>query len=336
MKRLASAVLSLIMLAGAFSGCSASGADKGGKKRIITTIFPEYDWVREILGDNPAGIELTMLLDSGTDLHSYQPTVDDLVSISTCDMFIYVGGESDGWVDDALKDKTNQDMIVINLLEELGDKVVEEEEVEGMEHEHDHEHEHDEDAEHDHDHEEEEEAEYDEHVWLSLRNASALCDSIAAGIKAMDPDNASVYDANLAAYKDKLAALDEMYTQAVESGTKDTLVFGDRFPFRYLVDDYGIDYYAAFSGCSAESEASFETVVFLAGKADELGVDYILKIESGDGRIAQSIIDNSSNTGRQILTLDSIQQITSSDVEAGVTYYSIMEKNLETVRQALA
>ena len=323
MKRLASAVLSLIMLAGAFSGCSASGADKGGKKRIITTIFPEYDWVREILGDNPAGIELTMLLDSGTDLHSYQPTVDDLVSISTCDMFVYVGGESDGWVDDALKDKTNQDMIVIDLLEELGDRVVEEEEVEGMEQEHDHDH-------------EEEEAEYDEHVWLSLRNASALCDSIAAEIKAMDPDNASVYDANLAAYKDKLATLDEMYTQAVESGTKDTLVFGDRFPFRYLVDDYGINYYAAFKGCSAESEASFETVVFLAGKADELGVDYILKIESGDGRIAQSIIDNSSNTGRQILTLDSIQQVTSSDVDAGVTYYSIMEKNLETVRQALA
>ncbi|MBR2523747.1 MAG: zinc ABC transporter substrate-binding protein [Clostridiales bacterium] len=322
MKRLAAFTLAFIMLAGACAGCRVPGQDNGSKK-IVTTIFPEYDWVREILGDNPAGIELTMLLDSGTDLHSYQPTVDDLVSISTCDMFVYVGGESDGWVDDALKDKTNQDMIVIDLLEELGDRVVEEEEVEGMEHEHDHDH-------------EEEEAEYDEHVWLSLRNASSLCESIATGIKAMDPDNASVYDANLAAYKDKLAALDEMYTQAVESGTKDTLVFGDRFPFRYLVDDYGINYYAAFSGCSAESEASFETVVFLAGKADELGVDYILKIESGDGRIAQSIIDNSSNTGRQILTLDSIQQVTSSDVDAGVTYYSIMEKNLETVRQALA
>ena len=321
MKRLAAFTLAFIMLAGACAGCRAPGQDNGNKK-IVTTIFPEYDWVREILGDNPSGIELTMLLDSGTDLHSYQPTVDDLVEISTCDMFIYVGGESDGWVDDALKDRTNPDMIVIDLLEELGDKVVEEEEVEGMEPENEE--------------EEECEIEYDEHIWLSLRNASALCDSIATGIKEMDPEYASVYDANLAGYKEKLASLDEMYTDAVSSGSKDTLLFGDRFPFRYLTDDYGINYYAAFKGCSAESEASFETVVFLAGKADELGLEHIIRIEGSDGRIAQSIIDNSSSGNMDILTLDSIQQVTSADVESGTTYLGIMEKNLETIRTALA
>ena len=243
---------------------SAAEQDSDGLS-IVTTIFPEYDWVQNILGENPAQAQVTMLLDDGVDLHSFQPTAEDILKISTCDMFIYVGGESDDWVEDALKEATNKNMVVINLLDALGDTVMEEEIVEGMEHDHDHDHEeaeedhdHEEAAEEDHDHDHEE-TEYDEHVWLSLRRTATLCQNIAQSLQAIDPDNAAVYEKNAADYIAKLNALDEGYTKAVSEAKVKTLVFGDRFPFRYMTEDYGLEYFAAFAGCSAETEASFET-----------------------------------------------------------------------------
>ncbi|MCR5344941.1 MAG: metal ABC transporter substrate-binding protein, partial [Lachnospiraceae bacterium] len=266
------------MIIGSLCACSSGNngavADDG-KIQIVTTIFPEYDWVINVLGENPANAEVTMLLDNGVDLHSYQPTADDILKISTCDLFIYVGGESDEWVEDALAEVTNKDMVVINLLNVLGDSVKEEEVVEGMqEEEHDHDHEEGEDTdsdedEHEHEHEESE-VEYDEHVWLSLRNAVALVNSISDSVQKIDPDNAKTYISNTEAYIEKLNSLDEKYNTAVQNASFHTLLFGDRFPFRYLVDDYGLDYYAAFVGCSAETEASFETITFLAQKVDEL------------------------------------------------------------------
>ena len=238
---------------------SAEEAAENGEEKelkIVVTIFPEYDWVREVLGEEISHAELTMLLDSGVDLHSYQPTAQDIMKISTCDMFLYVGGESDGWVDDALKEAVNPDMKVINLLETLGDKAKEEEVVEGMEADHDHEHEEGEEHEGE-EHEHEHEAEYDEHVWLSLRNAEELVNVIADNLGEIDGANADTYMANAEAYSEKLAALDKEYRDAADKGQVKTLLFGDRFPFRYLTDDYGLDYYAAFVGCSAETEASF-------------------------------------------------------------------------------
>lgn len=330
MKKSLPILLASFLMGAGLSACSAPNLNND-KLEIVTTIFPEYDWTREILGKNPANAEVTMLLDNGIDLHSYQPTAQDLIKISDCDLFIYVGGESDEWVERALEQSTNKDMVVINLLESLGDKVKEEEVKEGMQGEEEHDHDHE-----DHDHEEEEEeVEYDEHVWLSLKNASAICETIEKGIEKIDPANASTYKENLASYKAKLNSLDADYKAAVDASAIKTLVFGDRFPFRYMVDDYGLDYYAAFVGCSAETEASFETILFLAGKIDELGLHSVLTIEGNDHRIAETVIANTSAKNQKILTMNSLQSTTSRDVTNGTSYLTVMTENLNTLKEAL-
>lgn len=316
----------------AFTGCGAStdnnssvdNTNSDNTISIVTTIFPEYDWVKEIVGDN-TNVEVTMLLDNGVDLHNYQPTAEDIMKIATCDVFIYVGGESDEWVEDALSEATNKDMQVVNLLDVLGSSVKEEEVVEGMMAE--------EEAEAEEG--EEEEVEYDEHVWLSLKNAQVLVDAIEQAVATVDADNADTYAANALAYNAELAALDEKYQATIDAASVKTVLFGDRFPFRYLVDDYGLDYYAAFVGCSAETEASFETITFLAGKVDELNLNTVFTIENSDQKIAQTIIENTSAKDAQILALDSMQSTTSDDVAAGVTYLSVMEGNLDVLSQGL-
>ena len=278
--------------------------------------------MREILGDKADRAEVTMLLDNGVDLHSYQPTADDIIKISDCDLFIYVGGESDGWVEDALKEATNKEMQVINLLDVLGEQVKEEEVVEGMEAEEE-------------ESEDENEPEYDEHVWLSLKNAETLCNAITDALEEIDPANKDAYATNAASYLEKLAALDGEYQTVVDNAARKTVLFGDRFPFRYLVDDYGLSYYAAFAGCSAETEASFETISFLAGKVDELGLPCVLTIDDAQHKIAKTIVQNTAEKNQSILTLDSMQSTTSTDVANGTTYLSVMESNLDVLKQAL-
>ena len=510
MKKMIPLFLVLTMVVGLLAGCGKKNATENGetdsdKLSVVTTIFPEYDWVKEILGDKAESTDLTMLLSSGVDLHSYQPTADDIVKISDCDLFIYVGGESDKWVDDALKEATNKDMKVIDLLEVLGDSVKTEETVEGMqetEHAHDHskevstfedhevqdrslsdwagswqsaypfaldgtlddafaamaeegemtadeyktyyqngyktditniniegdhiaftyedgkkvgsdykyigyyiqnwstgtkaamyrfeavdrtsgapvyiefndhmiesaapEHfhirmsnesfdaivdpekswptffpadmtgedlcEHMEGHGHDHDHEEE----ADEHVWLSLKNAKTLVTAIADALQELDPDNKDTYAANTSAYIEKLSALDGAYQSAVDGAASKTVLFGDRFPFRYLADDYGLRYYAAFAGCSAESEASFETVSFLAKKVDELKLPCVLTIEGKNHKIAETIVENTAEKNQKILTMDSMQSMTSKDAANGATYHSVMEQNLSVLKEALS
>lgn len=326
------ALLALLMLGGALAGCGKQNdTNKTDKLSIVTTIFPEYDWVRTVLGDKADNAEVTMLLDNGIDLHSYQPTADDIVKISDCDLFLYVGGESDGWVDDALKNATNKNMKVINLLDVLGDSVKTEEVVEGMQ-----------ETEHDHDHDHskevstfEDEEEKDEHVWLSLKNAEVFVNAISKSLQELDPDNKDTYAANAAAYIEKLSALDGEYQAAVDAATYKTVVFGDRFPFRYLVDDYGLRYYAAFVGCSAETEASFETVSFLAKKVDELKLPCVLTIEGAQHKIAETIVRNTAEKNQKVLTMDSLQSTSSKDVANGTTYLSVMEKNLSVLKEAL-
>ena len=333
MKKIISVLFAVLMLAGILNGCGKGPTDNNEKLSIVTTIFPEYDWVMNILGDKASDADVTMLLDNGVDLHSYQPSADDIIKISRCNLFIYVGGESDGWVEDALKEATNKDMVVIDLLDVLGDAVKEEEVKEGMEaeeHDHDHEDEHDEE-EHDH----EEEVEYDEHVWLSLKNAAVLVDAIRDALVSLDAENAESYTANASAYIEKLNALDADYQAVVDAAAVKTVLFGDRFPFRYLVDDYGLDYFAAFVGCSAESEASFETIVFLANKVDELDLFTVLTLEGTNHKIAETIVSTSKNKSAQILSMDSMQSTTSQDVKNGATYLSIMEKNLAVLTDAL-
>ena len=332
MKKITTLLLALLLLAAVLAGCGKQNTDnktdEAEKLSIVTTIFPEYDWVREILGDKTDNAEITMLLDNGVDLHSYQPTADDIIRISDCDLFVYVGGESDGWVDDALKNATNKDMKVINLLDVLGDSVKTEETVEGMQEE-EHDHEHEEGEEHEH------EEEKDEHVWLSLRNAETLVAAISNALQELDPDNKDVYAANSDAYIKKLSALDADYQAAVDAATYKTVLFGDRFPFRYLVDDYGLSYYAAFVGCSAETEASFETISFLAGKVDELKLPCVLTIEGAQHKIAETIVQNTAEKNQKVLTMDSMQSTTSKDVANGTTYLSVMEKNLSVLKEAI-
>ena len=296
----------------------AAGAE-GKKLDIVTTIFPAYDWIRQVSG-GAEHAQVTMLLDSGVDLHSYQPTAADMMRIASCDVFVYVGGESDKWVEDALKNSVNPDQVVISLLDLLGDDVKAEELIEGMEPE---------------SHGEGEEEEADEHVWLSLRNARKLVTAIAARLGEADPDCAEAYTAGAAAYCERLSALDARYSEVIGAAGHKTILFGDRFPFRYLADDYGLTCYAAFSGCSAETEAGFRTIVFLAQKMDELNLPAVLTIEGSSHRIAETVIQATAGKNQKILALNSMQSVTAAELQAGASYLGIMEENLEILREAL-
>ena len=362
----------------AFSAFSAGAIAAEKPVRVVATIFPVYDGVREVAGGD-GNTEITMLLDSGVDLHSYQPTAADILKIATCDVFIYVGGESDDWVEDALKEAVNPDLTVINLLDALGEDVKMEELVEGMQRDHEHDDDkrpdtgdHDGDADHDDrddedrdtgdldrnadhddhddadhdpegdddrddrddaDHDPEEEA--DEHIWLSLRNAQKLTAVVARALGAADPARAEFYQTNAAAYAEKLADLDARYAAMAESAAYKTVLFGDRFPFRYLVDDYGLGYYAAFSGCSAETEASFQTIVFLAQKVNELNLPAVLTIEGTNHKIAETIIQTTNAKNQKLLTVNSMQGVIAADVQAGASYLGYMENNLDVFTAAL-
>ena len=329
MKRIFPLFLALAVAVSLLAGCgkknaAESGESESDKLRIVATIFPGYDWVRQIMGDRATAADLTMLLDNGVDLHSYQPTTDDIIKVFDCDLFIYVGGESDGWAENALKTAANKDIKVVSLLEVLGERVKTEEIVEGMQ-----------DAEHTHDHDHEHEEEADEHVWLSLKNAKTLVGAIADALQELDPDNKDTYAANASAYIEELSTLDGEYQSAVGGAAHKTVLFGDRFPFRYLVDDYGLSYYAAFAGCSAETEASFETVSFLAKKVDELGLPCVLTIEGKNHKLAETIVQSTAGKNQKVLTMDSMQSMTSKDAANGATYLSVMEQNLSVLKEAL-
>ena len=523
-----------VLAASIFMVCSASAF--AAKKSIVCVTYPEYDWVMNILGSKASNFKVTLIQKSGADLHSYQPSVKDIATISSCDMLVYVGGESDEWVEKALSNAKNKNMVVVNMMEVLGDKVKEEEIVEGMEHEHHHEdeeeaahhhhsvafkdsdvknrslsefegewtsayvyykngsldsaieftasqepktdlaalkkcydqglktsidyinikgsnvsftisgktteakygyagykivqyaagnrgvryffevkgkangcpkyigfndhmiaptkpehyhfyssnvsiddmckesdnwptyfpksytkdqvskafagynpmahhsaaedhdhehHHHEAEAHHHHHHDDEEEVEYDEHVWLSLKNAIVITNVLSEKIQKIDSSNAGVYKANAGAYTKQLSDLDREYEKAVAIASKKTVLFGDRFPFRYLTEDYGLKYFAAFVGCSAESEASFETVAFLAKKVDELGLKSVLTIEKGDKKIAKTIVSSTKSKNQEILEMDSLQSVNESDIKSGRNYLSAMKKNLEVLKKAL-
>lgn len=333
--RILGLVLTSVLAVSVFCGCGTGAAfdsdQKGGsalqnaanasRYNIVCTTFPQYDWIRNIIGDHLDKFQLTMLLDQGMDLHSYQPTAEDIAKIADADMFVYVGGESDGWVDSALKEATNKDMKVVNMLDTLGTAVKEEEIVPGMQAEEEE--------------KSEEDLEYDEHVWLSLKNAVTLTDVLSENIQEIDPANKEDYVENTAEYEDRLNDLDMRYALTVSKGKRKAILFGDRFPFRYMADDYGLTYYAAFVGCSAESEASFETITFLAQKVDSLKLPVILTIDGSDHKIAESIQKAAESKNQEILTMDSMQSVTANDVVDGETYLNVMEDNLNVLSQAL-
>ncbi|WP_029201714.1 metal ABC transporter substrate-binding protein [Oribacterium sp. NK2B42] len=388
-KNMLSGIISFVITVSALAGCaqnsvpeisnsSQPGGASTGKVSIVCTSFPQYDWVCQLTKGLDDEFEITYLQNTGADLHSYQPSAIDIATIGSSDLFIYIGGESDSWVEGAIKNAVNPDLISISMMDALGSRVKEEELKEGMQeddHDHDsedHDHddheignheaeEHDQDTgdhdhidkahvqdsqDHDHidkahvqdsedHHHEESEVEYDEHVWLSLRNAEALTEMIADRLETLAPESAATVKANCDNYVAELKELDHEYETAIEAAPVKTIIFGDRFPFRYLVDDYNLDYYAAFVGCSAETEASFETISFLTNKVDELQVPAILTIENGDQKVAKTILNNTKSKNQQILVMDSIQSVSQEAINGGKTYLGAMEENLKTLKTAL-
>lgn len=364
MKKITAFAMLVLAAALTFTACSAEKSEKTPAQKkvsIVATIYPQYDWLKNVLGDRLDAVNLKLLIKNGTDLHSYKPSAQDIAAIASADMVVYVGGESDEWIEKALSATPKAGRVQVNLMEALGDRVKEEEVVEGMEHEHHHEHgdpstssgteEHHEhhdkvgepaeptaaEAHEDHDHHEHaEEAENDEHIWLSLKNAEILVRALADAIAKVDSTNATEYHMNAALYVAKISALDAQYRAATDSATLKTILFGDRFPFRYLVDDYGIKYFAAFVGCSAESEASFETVAFLAGKMDSLALPAIFTIDGSNGKIARAVLDASKKSkDTPVLSLNSMQSVTDAQMQAGADYLSIMRENLEVLKKAI-
>lgn len=350
MKKVASIAILFFALAFMLTACNTESGKKDSapkKISVVATIYPQYDWLKNVIGERADAVDLKLLIKNGTDLHSYKPSAQDIATIAKADLVVYVGGESDEWIEKALEATPKEGRIALNLMKALGDRVKEEEVVEGMQteehhHEHgeeaeEHEHEHHEHAEkHEDEHHHHEEVENDEHIWLSLKNAWILVNALAQSLSKVDSANSSIYTANAVLYNAKLWEMDKEFATATSDASQKTVLFGDRFPFRYLVDDYGIKYYAAFVGCSAESEASFETVTFLAGKMDSLQLPAIFTIDGSNGKIARAILEASKNSkNAQVLTLNSMQSVTDEQIKAGVDYLSIMRDNLEVLKKAL-
>ena len=305
-------IIAMVLL----TGCGIQEV-KTEKLSIVCTTYPQYNWLEQIIGKDNSSIQLTLLLDNGVDMHSYQPTAKDMMMVSSANLFVYIGGESDNWAKDAIKEAVNKDMVAINLMDALGERIKTEEMVEGMQGE------------------EEEEPENDEHIWLSLKNAMRLTAVLSDAVQKLDSANAKIYQDNTKAYLEKLSNLDKQYEQMVKNAKLDTIIVGDRFPFRYLVDDYQIHYYAAFVGCSAETEASFETITFLASKVDETNASSILAIDGSDEKIAKTIKENTKSKNQKILKLNSMQAVKTEQMENGFTYLKGMEENLTVLKEAL-
>ena len=284
-RHLKSIGIALVLCLSLLSGCAkpVQMADKD-ENVILCTTFAAYDWVREILGDTDT-FTCRMLVDNGVDLHSYQPSAQDIMKIANCRMLVYVGGESDTWVSDALVESGNENIVAISLLDLVGNRALNEVELEGVEEHHHHDHD---DEDHDHEAEPADHAEgeadntdgqnaaeddhYDEHVWLSLKNAIVCTETLADAITELDSDNAKQYVTNAKTYTGKLEALDDDYQTMRDAATQTTILVGDRFPFLYLAEDYDIHYFAAYSGCSADVEAS----VHVPSYNDTMGIHCLM------------------------------------------------------------
>ncbi len=305
----------------ALTGCKTK--KERSHLKVTATIFPVYDWAQNLCKGTDT--QVSMIFTKGADLHNYQPGVQDIARISDSDVFFYIGGESDEWVTDVLKTVRNKELKSVSLLHELGSLAKEEALIPGMEEETDSCPAPDNG----------DEAEKDEHVWLSLKNAVVLVCAMSDTLCKADEKNAAVYRENSQLYCKNLLALDSAYKQAVALAKNRTLVFADRFPFRYLADDYNLECFAAFPGCSAETEASFKTIRFLADKIDEKDLPYVMVIDKSDKKIARTVISSSAKPDRKILTLDSMQSVSLPDEKSGVSYITIMQKNLNTLNAAL-
>lgn len=322
LKFLALALL-LSLTLGTLFACTPEQPKDSGRIKIVVSSFPQYDWVREVMSEQVERADITLLTEKGIDPHSFQPSTKDFLAISNADLFIYGGGVSDSWAADALKNAANKNMITLNLVETLGEGVklvgAAEETEQG----------HAADDGHDHANE------IDEHVWMSLKNAKLFTSQVADALGTIDPDFAGAYKANAEGYGAELLELDALYSDFTDNPANKLLIIADRFPFRYLFDDYGLKYRAAFDGCSADFEASFDTIIGLAKLADENAQEEIIVTETSNKKVANALIENSKMPAHEILVLDSMQSVSRADIDAGKTYLDTMKLNYNTLGIAL-
>ncbi len=353
-----SLILTTVFAVSCGGGSSKSSSGGHGLKIVVTT-FPIYDWVSNVLGDNLQNVELSMIINTGVDLHSFQPSTDDIIKIANADLVVYTGGVSEEWIHAAIDQSKNENMVDICLIHAIGNRVIFDDhghhdhddhdhhehgheghghdEHKHEEHDHKDEHKHDEHKHegHDHDHDHHHDHGHDdEHIWLSLVNAQLCVDAITAALAKLEPEQASVYFTNAGVYNRKLQELDAEYSNMVASKSKNTVIIADRFPFTYMFEDYDLENFAAFSGCSAESEASFETIKFLAEKADEIQTKTIVKTKSSGHNIAETVKNATSGKNQEIIVFDSMEDIT-GDQLGSVDYISIMKSNLDALSKAL-
>ena len=294
--------------------------------RVVTTIFPQYDFVRQIAGEHA---EVSMLLKPGEETHSYEPTPQDILKIQNCDLFIYVGGENDEWVEDILESIDTEQIRQLRLIDCV--ETVNEEHVEGMKEERGHEH-GEEDAHQEVDHGSHETLTPDEHVWTSPENAISIVERITEELAGLDPEHQAEYEENKEAYGKQLEELDDAFREVVRSAKREVLLFGDRFPFRYFADAYDLDYYAAFPGCASDTEPSAATMAFLINKVKEEQIPVVLKMELSNENIANAIAET---THAEVRTFYSCHNLTAREFAEGETYLSMMKKNVETLKEAL-
>lgn len=322
MKKFLAVIVTSLILVATLCACgnkenstSKAPSDSDGKISVVTTIFPPYDFTRQVGGDN---VDLTMLLKPGTESHNYDPTPQDIIKIQNCDLFIYVGGESDEWVKDILESDKSKPKKIISLMDCVD--TVQEEIVEGMQQDQD------EDG-------DSHEIEYDEHVWTSPKNAIIISKKISSALVELDKDNAKAYEKNITEYSQKLSLLDSKFQNIVDNAKRKTIIFGDRFPMRYFADEYGLKYYAAFPGCSSETEPSAATVSFLIDKVKAEKIPVVFSIEFSNGKVADTICED---TGAKKLTFHSCHNITQEQFDSGVTYIDLMNQNAENIKEALS
>lgn len=324
-------MLALWLLAGCGRAQTPSEqGDGAGKLKIVCTTFPQYDWILNLLGEAGEYFDVTLLVQNSADIHNYQPSARDMIDMKEADLFVYVGGESDGWVLDMMHADPDLAAHSVSLMDVLGDQVLTGEILQELGHIH----EHAGDDDHDNDHEHADTL-ADEHVWLSLEKAELLCRYLSDRLTGIAPEHEKEISANTTGYINQLHELGTAYGVTVEESAGNPLIFGDRFPFCYLAADYDLEYYAAYTGCNAEVEVGFETIIALADKIDTLKVPYVLVIDGSDRSLAETIVSTAKMQGVEILELNSMQSISMDDIRAGATYLGIMQENLEVLRKAL-
>lgn len=327
MKKIIKSIAALCLGTALLTGCGTQNTESSqkeeGKVTIVCTTFPQYDWVKNLLGEHIDQADMTLLVKNSADVHNYQPSAQDMIQMKEADLFIYIGGESDAWVEDVMKSDSSLEQSTLNLSDIL------KKEDHLIEADHQHEHTHEEV----HHHEEGES--YDEHIWLSLENAESLCEAIAESLCEILPEYETDIQNASAEYVKQLQDLDERYVQMIQDSAKKPLIFGDRFPFCYMAADYDLEYYAAYTGCNAEIEVGFDTIIALAEKVDTLKSTYVMVIDGSDRSIAKTILETATYKQTEILELNSIQSVSMQDIERGISYLNIMEENLEVLKAAL-